>query len=1081
MNHRDAHEGRREPGLTGPPLYPMRIRLLGGLDVRVGSRVVGPEEWHLAKARSLVKVLALSPGHHIKREQATDLLWPDLPPEAAANNLRGTLHDIRRALEPASILQPRRLLLTWADEISLCPDGMLWVDVEAFEQAAKAARREGSAAAYEAALGLYAGELLPEDRYEVWAEARREGLRQERLELLLGLAVLRERAGEYDLAARSLRELLAEEPVHETAHRYLMRLYALSGRRTEALAQYRRLRDSLRRDLGVAPDSETEGLREEVSAGRFPTGGQTSGTHPVLSQSLPWHPPRTTLVGREQELEEVTRSLQLTDLLTLTGAGGCGKTRLALEAAKQTAGIHPGGVHLIELAPLSEGELVPQTLARAVGVREERQRSFMETLTEALSGERTLVVLDNCEHVVDEVADLADRLLGSCPNLRILATSREPLGVAGEFLWRVPPLSAPEEGHGCKLSAAELCRYGAARLFLERARARMPGFSLTEANAGTVAEICRRLDGMPLAIELAAARLPMLAVEQVTEKLADSLGLLSAGPRTASARQRTMRATLEWSYGLLSREERYLFARLSVFAGLFSPEAAEEVAVGTDSSKTVAPGEAQHSEGPDPLSRLVEKSLVSIEPAAGAARGPRYRMLEPVRQYAGERLEESGAAEEARRRHALWTLGLAEEAERGSNGPSHGYWMQRLDEEHGNLQAALGHSIQAADAETALRLSAALWPYWFAHGHLDEGRAWIERAASLEAGPEVQMPRARSLSGAGYIALFQGDFRGARALLEEGLAIFRQAGDEEGTTACLVYLGYVAVLGERPDIPVADLLEEALSLRSRIGDRRTIANMLVLEGLVAGLVRGDLDRAVVLHEEALSIFQRTGDNWGTNLCHTNLGLLWAGRAEPSRALSHLMELARSSRELSDRVTAMYAFLGLGCVAGAEGEGERAARLWGVSEGTRQATSLQLNPATRAFLGYETRLAAARAMVGTDAFEEAWAEGENMSLEKAYRYALGEGRQPRRRTPSSAERVETRPAEAQEGELTRREKEIALLMASGLTNRLIARELSISERTVATHVGRILKKLGVDSRKEVASRISGRSEPLDEQD
>jgi predicted ATPase len=424
-----------------------------------------------------------------------------------------------------------------------------------------------------------------------------------------------------------------------------MRLYALSGRRREALGHYERLREALFKEFGTEPEAPTKRLHQEIWAGTFPPAdsppagfcAEEEAPSPAgaARHNLPLA--RTSFVGRERETLEVKRLLAMTRLLTLTGAGGCGKTRLALEVARDLAEAYPEGAWLVDLAPLSEAELVPQAVAQALGVREQPARPLVETLKDALRSRKLLLVVDNCEHLVESVVGLVDALLDSCPGLRVLATSRQTLNTAGEVNWVVPSLTVPDSRQEA-YTPQELEGYESVRLFIDRARQRDPSFVLTSSNGQAVAQVCRRLEGIPLAIELAAGRMGVLSAEQLSKRLEDSLKLLTGG-RTADPRHRTLRATLEWSHELLSEPERVLFGRLSVFAGGWTLEAAEEVCSGEG---------IEQSDVLEVLSELVDKSLVVAEapspPAAGGAL--RYRMLEPVRQYGQERLrEESGTAE----------------------------------------------------------------------------------------------------------------------------------------------------------------------------------------------------------------------------------------------------------------------------------------------------------------------------------------------------------------------------------------------------------------------------------------------------
>jgi predicted ATPase/DNA-binding SARP family transcriptional activator len=697
----------------------VRVWLLSGFRVSVGSRIIGEDAWRLRKAKAMVKLLALAPGHRLHRERVLDLLWPNLGRQAAANNLRQALHVARRIFDP----DPKggsRYLASQGEVLALCPDNTLWVDVDAFEEAAKATRRSGEPAAYRSALDLYSGDLLPGDRYEEWAETRRQELKEEFLSLLIELATLYEERGEYIPAIETLKKALKEEPVAEEAHAGLMRLYSLSGKQGEALKQYERLREVLSETLDTEPDASTRRLREEIAAGKIPesTSLNPDEVSPADEQpgagkhNLP--PPRTSFVGRERELIEIKRELAMTSLLTLTGAGGTGKTRLALELARELAPAYRDGAWLVELAGLSEPEFVPNEVAGVLSVRDQPGRSLLDTLLDVLRSKEMLLILDNCEHLIDACARLSQALLDSCPRLRIVATSREPLVTGIETSRVVLPLSVPESQEP---AVEDLARYASARLFVERARYRNSTFTLMPDNAADVAEICRKLDGIPLAIELTAARMDVLALEQITERLDHALVILTGGSQPMEPRHRTLRATLGWSYDLLSEPERRSFARLSVFAGSFSLEAAEAVGAsdGIDQTNVL-----------ESFLTLVDKSLVVARRTEDGAVS--YRLLEPIRQYAWERLEESGEAERVRRRHAEFFLALAEEAKTKWHGPEEMTWSDRLESEHDNLRAALSWALGGEDPELGLRLASALSFFWEARGHFNEGVRWLEEA-----------------------------------------------------------------------------------------------------------------------------------------------------------------------------------------------------------------------------------------------------------------------------------------------------------------------------------------------------------------
>jgi predicted ATPase/DNA-binding SARP family transcriptional activator/DNA-binding CsgD family transcriptional regulator len=1045
----------------------VRVRLLGGLGLSVGQREVSREAWSLRKAGSLVKLLSLAPSHALHREQVTEALWPNLGRRAASNNLRQALHAARVALHPEPDVASR-LLASAGERVVLCPAAELWVDAEAFEEAAKVARRAEEPLAYEAALDLYAGELLPEDRYEGWAEGPRAHLRGLYLSLLSELALLYEEQGDLGRAETVLGRLIVGEPTHEGAHGSLMRLYALEGRRAEALSQYGRMEQALSRTLGVEPSASARALREEISSGRYPQPDTSREPRPEGAGAPPNNLPlpRASFVGRERDMVEVKRDLALTRLLTLTGAGGSGKTRLALEVARDITSFYPDGAWFVDLAALSEPGLVPQAVAATLDIREQPGRPLTDTLLEALSGKDILLVLDNCEHLVESVARLVVVLLARCRGLRMLATSREPLGVEGEVLRRVPPLSVPLTS----TTSAEISGYGAVRLFVERTRLRLPAFGITQENGYAVCEVCRRLEGVPLAVELAAARMGTMAAEQLARRLDDSLAVLSSGSRTAPPRHKTMRATLEWSHGLLSEKEQAAFRRLSPFAGGFTLEATEAV---------LAAEGIEEVEVLEMLSALVEKSLIVAKVVSG--RSVRYRMLEPIRQYAQEKLQESAEEESTRRRHAEYFLGLAQEADPELLGEQQEEWFRLLEREHANFRAALGWAFSREEAKLGLRLAVALYEFWDVHGHIGEGRGWLEKGISAS-GSTTESTRARALNDAGWMAWFQGDFESARALVEESVSLYRQLGEKEGLAWAIANLGYLSVLGHRGPQYVPALVEESMRLRSEIRDRRTIAYLLLFEGLAVGSVlfgegssAPDVEDLAArfrdLHERSLALFRNVGDRRGAGNCLINLGLGELILGDDERATAQMRELLHLGRSVDNKWHIQYAFFGLAGIAASRGHPVRAARLWAASEGVREAAAIELPPLGRAATNYEGRLAEVRAELGEEAFDTAWEEGRAMPADEAARYALSEeGPTPSPGNKTADEAGLGEPTDA----LTHREREIAELVACGLTNRRIASELCISERTVATHVGRIFKKLRVHSRERIRDLPSERA-------
>ena len=534
--------------------------------------------------------------------------------------------------------------------------------------------------------------------------------------------------------------------------------------------------------------------------------------HDASSANLPT--PLNRFIGREQEVAEIRELLPTTQVLTLTGTGGCGKTRLALQIGAEASSTSefPHGVCWVELAALTDPVLIPQQIAASLGIMEQAGRRLTEVLSDFLQPKKLLLILDNCEHLVTACAQLVEVLLSTCPALCILATSREALNIPGERVWRVPSLSLPETSY--VPSREELVRYGAIQLFIERAAAILPSFQLSGENAAAVLQICRRLDGIPLATELAAARVNVLSVEQIAIRLDDAARLLTGGRRTALPRQQTLRATMDWSYSLLLEQERLLFRRLSVFAGGLSLEAAE--AICTDAG--IAEGEIL-----DLLARLVDKSLVLVEEREGDRR---YRFLETIRQYALERLWEAGEAARLQERHWTWYMALVERAEQETFSPQQAAWFNRIEREHDNLRAALRYLLEGGQVGIAARIGAgALWHFWLYRGYLTEGRNVLERI--LQQYGEQTSARAWVLLNAGVLARYQDDWSRATVLLEESLDLSRTLRERQLIAYILNALGELRC--SRGDYERATTLyDECLSLLRELGDRR----VLVLASLV---------------------------------------------------------------------------------------------------------------------------------------------------------------------------------------------------------------------------------------------------------
>ena len=696
----------------------VRIALLGGFAVGVEGAAT-PPRWRLRKARTIVKMLALAAGHRVHRDVLVEQLWPEADPAVGANNFHQALHAARRVVGAENLVLHDEIVV-------LGGEGSVVVDVDDFDAAAARAFSTGAPEDVRHALALWSGELLPEDLYEDWAAPHRDRLNAVRTRLVGDLARVLMADGLPDQALALLEPLAVERPLDEDVHRFLLVALAATGRRWDAAAAFERLRDGLAESYGVAPEPETTAVYRRLFVGGAPDPTTCPHNLPTMS---------TSFVGRHRELAELGRLLERTRLLTLTGPGGAGKTRLAVEIADaQVASSRwADGVWLVELAGVTHGDDVPSAVGGALELPLEGNRPWIHALVDQLSSRAILLILDNCEHVLDAVVPLATQLLARCPDLVIVATSREPLGHPGEIAWRVPSLELPGDDDALdRLAGLE-----SVQLFVERARHASPSFVLDAATAAPVAEICRRLDGIPLALELAAVRVVHLSVAQLSARLGDALAVLSGRGRGHPDRQQTLAATLDWSHDLLADDERVAFRRLAVFAGGFDLEAAATVAAIGDVI--------------DVLGRLVDKSLVAAETTGDAAR---FRMLEVVRQYAEAQLRDAGELPACVERHRVW---YAQEAAR--HDPDRGVpvvlepppWF---DVEMDNLRAAFASAIDE-DPCLALQLAASTWRSQLSRGQLAEALGWL--TAALHRCPEVTALRTRALFAQGVLRLRRGD------------------------------------------------------------------------------------------------------------------------------------------------------------------------------------------------------------------------------------------------------------------------------------------------------------------------------------
>ncbi|MDQ3978126.1 MAG: tetratricopeptide repeat protein [Actinomycetota bacterium] len=815
----------------------------------------------LGRLGRLAFAYLLSERHRpVPRDELADVLWGEALPRSWETSLRVVLSKLRGWLGGAGL--DRSGVLTWAFgcyQLHL-PEPVA-VDVEEAASAlhdARAALATGDAAAARAA-GVAASTLVAAPFLaggsEPWVDRRQAELIQLRVQALEVLADAALAMGDPAAALAAAEDAVALDPLRESAYLRVMTAHAAAGNRGAALRAYERCRHVLADQLGVSPSAATEAaylslLRDAVPAP--PPGGRP--TVPARDAELPWPPlpaAVSSFVGRGDEVAEVAASVLSHRLVTLIGTGGVGKTRLSLEVAGALVAEFGDGAAFVPLGDLADPEGLQTFTAAALGLPENE-------LVPELASRHVLLVLDNCEHVVAAAARMTEDLLRRCPRLTVLATSREPLGVSGEVAWRVPSLTRPE----------------AVRLFAERGRAADPRFASDEEAIGAVVD---RLDGIPLAIELAAARLPVLSVAEIASRLEDRFSLLTAGARTAPARQQTLRAAVDWTYEALREDERQLLQRLSVFAGSFTLAAVERIAA--------LPGVL------DLLDSLVRRSLIVVEG------GPRFRMLETIRSYAAEKLEAPDAAA-TRARLLQWAVELTEEAEHFLDGPEQADWLERLEAELANLRVALSVRSEEAEDDRPLRLATSLARFWEVRGHYEEGRRVLRQLLG-EARPATPADlRARAQYAAGVLAQRQGDHPAARSRYEESLALRRRTGDRYGVAVALHGLASLAAL-ERDLATATTLYRETAALARELGQPSLLAAALTNLGWCAH-TGGEFAAAQAWYDEALAVRRELGDDHGVALVLAHLGDLGYQRGDYEAAASlHAESLALRTR-LGDR-------------------------------------------------------------------------------------------------------------------------------------------------------------------------------------
>jgi predicted ATPase/DNA-binding SARP family transcriptional activator len=925
------------------------FRILGPLEVLVDGRTV---RLGAPKQRALLAKLLLARGAVVSRDRIVDGVWGEEPPESVATSLQVYVHGLRRALGA------ERIERHGSGYRARLAHGEL--DLERFEGLVERAERalavgdaDDAAADVQAALALWRGPALADLADEPVGAAEAGPLEDSRLRALELRNDAQLALGEHGALVGELERLIADEPYRERLReQYVLALYR-SGRQKEALEAYQAARRMLAEELGVEPGNRLRELERAI----LRHDSALAGPKPSQPARLQLPAPATALIGRRLEVAAVVALLRTGDvrLVTLTGPGGTGKTRLAIAAAEELAPQLRHGAVFVDLAPVRDPGLLLPTIAHALEVQE-GEVSLAEALAEHLRERRILLVLDNLEQLLDGVTAIS-ALLAAAPRLRVLATSREPLRLYGEHRYVVPPLATP--GPTDALNLEGLAANDAVRLFLARARAVAPWFSLTDTNGPAVVEICRRLDGLPLAIELAAARADVLAPVELAHGLGASLDLLTGGARDLPPRQQTLRATIDWSQELLTQPERDFFLRLGVFAGGWTLTAAQAVCnPNRDTSKTI-------------LASLVAKNLV--QPEIDSAEEPRYAMLQTIREYARERLNTSDALDEPARRHADFFLELAMEVDTTvrAGGVDPVPLLDRIELEHDNLRAALDHLHDEEDAARELRLASALQYFWVVRGHHSEGRDRLEQALSRKRPIDPHL-LAKALASAGRIAYRQGDFEHARDRYTESLAAAREAADDSAIGQALSDLG--GVTREAGDHSRAEELyaESAEALR-RAGNIIRLGTVLNNSASLC-LERGEIARARELAEEGITLQVESGDKEGRIFTAATLAHIALAEGRTNEAVGRLHESLTLAREVGYRDEIAHCLFAIADLTLQRGDAALAARLSGAADAILESVGITLLHSDDKALR-ERLVAAIERELGADHARAAWEDGK----------------------------------------------------------------------------------------------------------
>jgi predicted ATPase/DNA-binding SARP family transcriptional activator len=950
----------------------LEFRVLGPFEVVGDGRLLDVGS---GKQRALLAMLLVHANTVVSTDRLLDGLWNGEPPVNARHALHVYVSNLRKLLEPGRSPGGNGQVLVTHAPGYLLQVGSEWLDVARVErlvangrQAVTEGRADEAAELLRAALGMWRGPVLadladlPFARVQImrWEQLRLQAL-EARVDADLALGRQLELVGE-------LEALVAMHPLRERFWFQLMLALYRTSRQGEALQAYQAARELLVDQLGIDPGVEMRQLHAAILR-QDPTLAPSAVTVGACGVTTPNTAPMqlSSFIGRERELREICQLVKTSRLVTLTGVGGIGKSRLALEAAATFRAEHPDGTWLVELVPVTEPSLVVHTVASVLGVWEHPKRPLIDRLAERLRTAEVLIVLDNCEHLIQGVAEVAGKLLALCPRLRILATSRERLGIAGEVLYPVSGLSVPPPG---ATQASVVTRSEAAQLFVERAHAVQPGFRVADATAGAIAHVCRSLDGLPLAIELAAARANTLAIEQIAARLNDRFRLFTQGDRTAFARHQTLRAVVDWSYELLSKSERRLFDRLSVFVDGFSLEAAETVCAGPGEGKDIV----------ELLSRLVDKSLVTAQ--TGEQPTARYQMLETLRMYGLQRLHEWDETDQLHERHAAFFLSLVKPASKALRGPEQSTGLDRLASEHGNLRAALKWCLTQGRAGSAMRLASSLYRFWAIRGYYTEGRQWFTRALAAD-GPVPATTRSRALVDAAMLAVIQGDLQEAIAACEQAVTLCQDSGNDAGLAHALGYLGFITTYTGELDRAEA-LLKESLRI-SRDASVGWFEYWSLIFLATVTLAQGKYLQAVEFASQSEATLRPVGDREGLAWTLVIRGYAACRQGDYQAASRSLRAAIEAFHNLSCLWGLSLSLFATVLFAQAHDHWHQAAILLGASEALHETVGAVIMPFIN--IWFDEAVAEISAALGTHAFEHARQDGRTLSPTAAVEEAM----------------------------------------------------------------------------------------------